>query len=215
MNILVYLFCILPFISSSPETQDVGFTQDWFSSKIPLWQEQLAHFDKKKNLHFLEIGSFEGRSALWLLENILKHPSSRLTCIDPWKTIEKVYTRFKNNIKKHEKKVKVIRDTASNALRKYETVPIFDFIYVDGGHEGYTTMESMVLSFPLLKPGGLVIIDDYKWMPELPEDERPQLAVDTFVRLFTKEIKVLHKGYQFIFKKKNDPIIKTEKKKEL
>jgi hypothetical protein len=30
----------------------------------------------------LEVGSFEGRSALWMLENLLTHPDSTLTVVD-------------------------------------------------------------------------------------------------------------------------------------
>ncbi len=30
----------------------------------------------------VEIGSFEGRSTLWILENLLRHPDSRMHCID-------------------------------------------------------------------------------------------------------------------------------------
>jgi len=31
---------------------------------------------------YLEVGVFEGRALLWLLENILTHPTARATCID-------------------------------------------------------------------------------------------------------------------------------------
>lgn len=58
------------------------FTSDWFSQHIPVWTDVLRDLRGKPHLHFLEIGSYEGRSACWLLENILTHPGSRLTCID-------------------------------------------------------------------------------------------------------------------------------------
>ena len=36
-------------------------------------------------LHALELGSWEGSSACWLLAHVLRHPSSRLTCIDTFR----------------------------------------------------------------------------------------------------------------------------------
>ena len=47
------------------------FTVDWFSHNIPSWDIYLNNFKNKPNLNFLEIGSFQGRSTVWLLENIL------------------------------------------------------------------------------------------------------------------------------------------------
>lgn len=44
----------------------------------------LAEYKDKDNLMFLEIGSFTGDSAVYMLENILTSESSRLFCIDTW-----------------------------------------------------------------------------------------------------------------------------------
>jgi len=228
MNTIISLLCLLPFISSTlpspPEcnskntdnefcmNKQEGFTREMSSNFFSLWKKHLAQFAHKEGLNFLEIGTYEGRSALWLLENVLTHPTSMLTCIDPWTGNQNIFTRFSNNIKKYIKKINVVRDFSSNALRKYELVPFFDVIYIDGCHNARCVIEDMVLSFPLLKPGGLMIIDDYKWRRDLPEEERPQLAADTFLKIFKNKLKVLHEGYQMIIKKKGGPVTK---KKEL
>ena len=64
------------------------FTHDWFSHNIPNWALWLADFKYKPGLRGLEIGSLEGRSAVWLLKNILTHETSSLDCCDlcesPW-----------------------------------------------------------------------------------------------------------------------------------
>jgi hypothetical protein len=57
------------------------FTVDWFSHNVPRWTEQLGAFAGRPDLRFLEIGSFEGRSAVWLLEHVLTHETARL--LDP------------------------------------------------------------------------------------------------------------------------------------
>src|SRR3989344_7436900 len=60
------LYCLSPM-----DTQP--FLTDWFSRHIPLWEKRLAEFRGQPAVHFLEIGSWEGRSAGWLLTNILTH----------------------------------------------------------------------------------------------------------------------------------------------
>lgn len=57
------------------------FTSDFFKGNIPNWERWLAPF-KGQPVTALEIGSYEGRSACWLLENILTHPDARLLCVD-------------------------------------------------------------------------------------------------------------------------------------
>ena len=57
------------------------FTQNWFSSN------DLAKFlplQTQEETHILEIGSFEGKSTVWFIDNLLDNPKSSITCIDPW-----------------------------------------------------------------------------------------------------------------------------------
>ena len=56
------------------------YTYDWFSQHVPYWNRLLEPLKGQPDLRFLEIGSFEGRSACWLLRNILTHETSMLTC---------------------------------------------------------------------------------------------------------------------------------------
>ena len=44
------------------------FNEDWFSGHIPLWETLFADRKGCPRLAGLEIGSYEGRSASWLLE---------------------------------------------------------------------------------------------------------------------------------------------------
>ena len=54
------------------------FTVDWFTGYIPAWKNVFAATKVPENI--LEIGSFEGRSTCWLLENTQAH----VTCVDTW-----------------------------------------------------------------------------------------------------------------------------------
>ena len=55
------------------------FTSDWFSHNDFKWNIYLEKFKNKPCVDFLEIGSYEGMSCLWLLENILTHEKSKIT----------------------------------------------------------------------------------------------------------------------------------------
>ena len=41
--------------------------------------------------------------------------------------------------------------------------PIFDFCYIDGAHDWYNDGFAFLLVDKLLKPGGMIIFDDYNW----------------------------------------------------
>ena len=56
------------------------FSSDWTSRHFEIWAEHLARFSDTE-VSVLEIGSWEGRSAIFFL-NFLRR--SRLTCIEPF-----------------------------------------------------------------------------------------------------------------------------------
>src|SRR5438105_2903605 len=78
--------------------QPYDFTKDYFTSRIPLWRRTLAHLRGRAELRALEVGTYEGRSALWLLENILTDPSSRLVCVDLFYELPDAESRFHFNL---------------------------------------------------------------------------------------------------------------------
>ena len=58
------------------------FTKDYITPYIPFYNAHLAEFKGKPDVHFLEVGTYEGRTALWFLDNILTHPTSTMTIVD-------------------------------------------------------------------------------------------------------------------------------------
>ena len=82
---------------------DYTFTQDWFSHNIPLWEQLAKVLPARKS--FLEIGSFEGRSAVWIIENMM-NPGDWIDCVDTWEGSEEhsteivqgIEARFDHNI---------------------------------------------------------------------------------------------------------------------
>lgn len=64
------------------------FTGDWFSHNVVTWQRVLASKNWLDNssqaVHVLEVGSWEGRSAVWFLQRVCFKQDSTLTAIDCW-----------------------------------------------------------------------------------------------------------------------------------
>lgn len=186
--------------------RDYDFTMDWFTPNVPVWERALAPYRGKADVNYLEVGAYEGRSLLWALENILTHPTARLTCIDlfngPYKG------RFYANLEKSGQSVKVaaIADYSQLALRKL-TLDYFDIIYIDGSHSKDDVLEDAVLSWRLLKEGGIMIFDDYRWAgffisgtSDAPTDFC-KIAIDRFVQCFDRHFEVIHNSNQIMLRK--------------
>ena len=182
------------------------FSEDWISSHTATWERVLGGLKGKPNVRGLEIGSFEGRSALWFLENVLTHPTSTITCVDIW---EGDYEQtFDANMKAYGRPEKLtkIKSRSDEALRNLK-LRNFDFIYIDGSHEAKDVLVDAVLTWDLLKPGGIMIFDDYNWVgirSWLVPNYTPKIAVNAFVEIFDPYIEVLTTGFQLIIRKKTD-----------
>jgi predicted O-methyltransferase YrrM len=180
------------------------FTEDWFSWNVPVWEKAMAPYRGKQNLHYLEVGTFEGRSAFWMLENVLTDPSSRLTLIDPF--IGEYREIFHANLELSgaEARVAVGAGFSQLELRKLP-VESFDLVYIDGSHNGADVLEDAVLAWRLVKHGGLLLFDDYRWegwKQAEPLDNRPGPALDTFYEIYGKHFELVHNGYQLILRRK-------------
>lgn len=183
------------------------FQTDWFSRYIPLWEQVLGHLEDQPALNFLEVGSFEGRSAIWLLENILSHPTARITCIDHFQGsmedeilgIDSSHSEeaFRSNIEKgrFSEKVTVMKGESRRMLKQLPE-GTFDFIYIDGSHVAPDVLTDAILSFYLLKRDGILCFDDYYW-EEVPDElDRPRIAIKAFLEIFQRDIELIHKGEQ-------------------
>lgn len=187
---------------SVPAAPDRGyeFSTDWFSYNIPIWEKALAPYRGKPELNYLEIGVFEGRSCVWMLENILTDSTARLTGMDVFLDVPK--SRFLANIERTgaANKVNLIVGSSQKELRKLP-LESFDIIYIDGSHSADDVLEDAILSWRLLKEGGLLIFDDYAWVMPYEEAGKPKLAIDIFNKIYGKHFVVVHCGYQVIMRK--------------
>ncbi len=180
--------------------KDYQFSSDWFTYHIQVWEPLLTDFKDKADVRYLEIGVFEGRSAIWMLENILTHPSARLTAIDIFS--DDLQERFAGNIDKSgfRDKVEIVKGKSQEKLRELP-LESYDLIYIDGSHRAKHVYLDAALSWGILKEGGLLIFDDYLWNIEIPVDLIPKGSIDTFLMAFGDEIELLHHGYQVVVRK--------------
>jgi tetratricopeptide (TPR) repeat protein len=173
------------------------FTQDWFTHNIPLWEAQLQPLANTA-VCFLEIGSFQGMSACWLLDRILTHPDATLACIDP-----NFQPEFALNLAKTQSVEKVTPIVGNS----HDCLPLlaseaYDVIYIDGCHLASHVQQDALLSWRSLKPGGLLIFDDYEWTDPAYPGQDPKLGIDAFLDAHQHQLEVLHRAYQVIVKKR-------------
>lgn len=174
------------------------FGADWFWPSAENWKRNLAEFKGKPNLNYLEIGPFEGRSFFWMMDNILTHPSTKATAIDVFETGTSAYyvgefeRRFRNNVKisGRAKDITVIKGYSQVELRPLP-LDSFDLIYIDGSHAANDVMSDVILSWGLLKEGGVMIFDDYRWHEDWPPYLRPAFSINAFLSAFDKEVEVI------------------------
>lgn len=173
------------------------FSHDWFSPRIPLFERFLLAL-RGKPCRLLEIGAHEGRSATWLIDNIANHPLALLETIDVRED-----EKLRRNLAATGQPNKAIfhLGTSVEILRRL-SFGAYDFIYIDGSHSTVNVLEDAVLGFRLLKTGAIMAFDDYRWNDsKWNQQSTPRAAVDAFLKVYSHEIELLHRGYQVWIRK--------------
>lgn len=181
---------------------EYSYTTDYVSEHVENWLCWLHRMRDQPGLHFLEIGSYQGRSAVWFLQNILTDPTSTLDCIDLFTGLG-LEPRFDHNVKLSGSAEQVTKHKgrSEDILPKLPKAH-FDAIYVDGSHRAANVLMDAMLAWHLLKPGGIMFFDDYLWQLDTPPADRPQMAIDLFLEAHHAELEVLHHDYQVAIRRR-------------
>ena len=191
-----------------------NFTQNWN-------QEFLKNTNQFLNEKFdfcLEIGSFEGLTSNYIVDNLLSE-NGKLICVDPLTDVylndklseideiknntdfiyfKDQYNRFYNNVSEHleSNKISLIRelsvDIFPELIKKYQNK--FDFIYIDGDHRPEGVYIDAINSFGLCKEQGFILFDDYLWGDT-------GIGIDKFLNEYSGKYDLLVKDYQVLIKK--------------
>lgn len=173
------------------------YTRLWHDSHIDVWSAVLPPLLPEGPRVWLEIGSWEGRSAAWTLDNLLTRDGDELHCVDVWSRPD-VEANFDSNVggRAHKHKGRSVDFLATDKRR-------YCGIYIDGSHDAPDVLADAVLAWQRLDFNGVMIFDDYPLQhpKDRPGRVPPRSAIDGFLEAHITRLQVLHKGWQVIVKK--------------
>lgn len=179
---------------------DFNFTKNWFGTRNRVTYTTFLgkQYDGTWPVNHIQIGVFEGMDLVWLLQNCLRHPDSRVIAMDPWlkhpkmsqAKMDAVKCRAFANLWPWADKVMVVRDKSTNVLtRMSDGIEVkgrfispgeWDLAVIDGDHRGRTVYTDGVSVLDVLKPGGWMLFDDVR-MSCFQKGEVPH-GLDYFLR---------------------------------
>ena len=201
-------------------TDGYQFTQNWFSDTCKYWPQlfNAIGWNSHEPKMILEIGSFEGQSTCWILENLINNEGSKLFCLDTFEggeeyrnkghDLESLFEKFSHNVGLTGKEDFVqilVGDSKQSLSQLICNELIFDFIYVDGSHRAKDVLADAVMSWMLLKKEGLIVFDDYLWEKfEVDISAAPKLGIDSFINCYAEEIHIIRtpQSYQVCLQKR-------------
>lgn len=175
---------------------------DWFETTArENFERAFLPSSNMPGLRYLQIGAFTGNASVWLLENVLTSPSSKLIDVDTWdgggcaeldgidwEEVEKLY---QERTQKWQNTSQLIPYTTSsfNFLSSDIWGP-YDFIYIDGAHDVVSVLEDAVMAYRVLKPGGFMAFDDYTWQSKHGAMHEPTMAIDLIKIMYAEKLQV-------------------------
>ncbi|MHC5021059.1 MAG: class I SAM-dependent methyltransferase [Planctomycetota bacterium] len=170
---------------------------------MPSLQRLFADLTPGRKL--LEVGCYEGRSTTWFIQHALSGPEGgAIWCVDPWaeeyeegdEFWRAVEGRFDRNIALatggrpgvavHKRKGRSVHQLA--ALIADGHAESFDFAYIDGNHHACEVLTDCILAFELVRAGGVIVCDDYRWRISDNPLHSPKLAIDAFAGVFLDKV---------------------------
>jgi len=178
------------------------FDEDWVTEHESTWLKLIGNLSAQP-VRVLEIGSWQGRSAIWWLDHLALHPASTIQLCDPCADPGR-YTQLMRNLIQHDdfRKCSLARCASSSLLPNMPT-DFFDWIYVDGSHEASDVMLDACMSYRAAKRGATIIFDDYGADKTVEPGilVEPRIALDGWLAAHAGLLEVLHTGYQLAVRK--------------
>lgn len=178
------------------------FTQNW-NEELTNVLEKIYPINPVEPMVCVEIGSFEGKGSIKIIEKMCVNPNSLLYCVDPWedKYVNNElfsnldhyfigqYERFKNNTKGIHKIIE-LRGQSDFVIDKIEH--LVDFAFIDGDHSEKQVYKDGVMMFEKMRNGGIMVFNDYGW---IHNGENCGKGIDRFLEEYKDNIDILYKKY--------------------
>ena len=183
-----------------------NITTDFFSINAYYWKKILRTLPE--NFKYLEIGSLEGNSALFIINNF---KVKKVVCVDIWEDENfkeeqhKNFNNYKKNINEFSNIVETFKGTSDSFFLNQKDK--YDVIYIDGSHETDQVYKDIKNSWNILNVNGILICDDYFYGSIYKNpDNVPSIAINKFVNelLENNSVGILCVNNSQIFLKKRN-----------
>ncbi len=184
-----------------------NFSQKWFLNNFEIFTFFLP---KNKSLKFdyLEVGCYEGLSSFYVLS---EYKSVNAFFLDIWDMPNPNSITLSNNFGLIEKAFdqnlsgfdfKKMKNDSVISMRKLLKENVhFDFIYIDGSHNGEDILSDAIEAFKILKVNGLMFFDDF-----LQHDHnrilQSYVGIDKFLSLYSDYLKIEYFQNNLVVRKK-------------
>jgi FkbM family methyltransferase len=196
-----------------------NWTHDLPPNSKSIFENVILSIKNKTDPEILEIGTYAGTSLIYMLQML---PLAKAVAIDRWKSYDEdvdgkkvetlanleninVKNIFDKNILKAGMKDRITcmqGDSEKCLTQLLIDNKKFDFIYVDGSHRCLDCFLDCVLSWKILKTGGIMAIDDYQYKKDDKNIlEIPFYGVNEFLKKYQNELKIISIGYRVFIQK--------------
>ena len=184
-----------------------NFSQKWFLNNFEIFTFFLPK-DKSLKFDYLEVGCYEGLSSFYVLSenkiinafflDIWDMPNPNSKTLSPnFDLIEKA---FDQNLSGFDFK-KMKNDSVISMRKLLKENVHFDFIYIDGSHNGEDILSDAIEAFKILKVNGLMFFDDF-----LQHDDnrilQSYVGIDKFLSLYSDYLKIEYFQNNLVVRKK-------------
>jgi len=143
--------------------------EGWFGPDDILFYKET--FDRyPRSAHFVEIGSFKGRSSAFMATEIANSKKSiKFDCVDTWAwspeyQVNQMFDEFKQNMSPVNGFYTAKRMTSVDAAATYPDNSL-DFVFIDADHNYEPVLQDITAWLPKVKVGGILGGHDYRHGP--------------------------------------------------
>jgi predicted O-methyltransferase YrrM len=74
----------------------------------------------------------------------------------------------------------------------------FDVVYLDRSHRAADVYADACLAWSMIRPGGVLLFDDYTWLGTPDEMDRPKIGIGAFLQSAAGSFRELDRGLQVL-----------------